>query len=487
MQLTSPKPSQPQWLARPQQPAVTGGPRRSQPTFKGSLPPNATSQFLRDLLGVWVPKMPLTRSKTQFFEDAFLENIENVAFYFAIPLAAPLFGKAINKLHALNLSNTQIGSSWSELPQGAINNTKLIGAKMGTVLAVLSLAAGIEYMIQHAKNAVTARQFETKNFAAVAGLEAGKPITQAGEMDPVTKAKRRTWQVGALMAGTFALAAVMPRMVQRSKAVQAFSEKFLKVLHFGSNKAKDSLFDLTKPMLALLAGIGAVSYIDASRDNLERKETGFRLMLVIPYMLFGKELAGNALAKFFENSKIELEEGGKTVFKKVKDILKEHSSTQTKLSFLNEGSLWQQFKNPETLMDLNKVKGSLAESMEQAAKEGGKKIPLKVKEAIFKKHGMIGIGSYLLSAAVCGIGINWLAYRQTKERYRLQQLQRQQQQQLFAQGRLPVESNSAFSGRPRLQQGVTFSYPQFQQKQTQAQWPHQMQQQAASGFSRWQG
>lgn len=442
--------------------------RQSQPKFGGSgsfFSSTYASQFMTDILGVWVPKIPLTRSKTQFWEDAFLEWVENVAFYFVVPFGAPVVTAAIKKLNGLDhISANEVGSSWKELAENGTKKAsrELLGVKAGALLGVVTMAGCWEYLTQFGKNVMSSERLGTKNFAAVAGLEDAKSTVQNGEMDPVDKAKRRAWQVGGIFLSGLALAAAMPKLVRNSSLVESAAKSVLKYLNFGSNAKKDLYFDLTKPMLATFAGIGAVSYIDAARDHLERKETAFRLMLVIPYMLAGKELAGNLLAKIFENTKVEVKEG---VSEKIKDVLAKHyEGTGLHGSFIKEGSLWKQFSNPDTLLNLNMVKGSLSEEFEKAAAAATKDKPWlspAVEEAIYKQHGRIGIGSYLLSALLCGIGINWMAYRQTKKRYELQQQQRANAARPQVAGS-PFGSRAGFSGQVRPQS--PFAYGTYQQQ-----------------------
>ena len=50
--------------------------------------PNILSQTLRDICGVYVPKLFVLRSSIQFFERSFLEVVEDLVFYFAVALAA---------------------------------------------------------------------------------------------------------------------------------------------------------------------------------------------------------------------------------------------------------------------------------------------------------------------------------------------------------------------------------------------------------------
>lgn len=447
--------------------------RAVEPKFQG-IPPNAMSQFTLDLLGVWAPKLPLTRSKAQLFEDAFLENVENGAFYFAIPLTAPLFAKGINWLSnkvepqaAGKLATEQIGSSWKALGTTAEKATvKMVGAKMGALLAVLSFAAGYEYMIQHVKNVITAKKFNTKNFTAVAGLEAAKLQAQAGEMDPVEKTKRRAWQVGGLMAGTFGLAAAMPYLAKNSKFIEKLSKKVLTYVNFSSGKGHH--FDITKPLLAILAGIGAVSYIDASRDHLERKENATRLAFVIPYMLFGKEMAGNLLASLLQNSKLDIGDENHVHKKKIKDILGEFKDSSGKpLSFLEQENIWNpkvlfnKFISNESPMNVGMFRSSLGEELEKIPVS---KLSGPIKEAISNRLFLITIGSYGLSALACGLGINWLAYQQTKERYKRQQEQLKLQQPAMVQ---PATQNGfalanqaiAAPGFGRAPQASPFAFP----------------------------
>lgn len=431
----------------------------AQPKF-GAIPPNAMSQFALDLLGVWAPKIPMARSKEQLAEDAFLENIENGAFYFTIPLAAPWIAKGISRLHNLgkglnedarkNLV-TEIGSSWDKLgsktagdyiaKKGAGAAQTMMGAKLGTLIGVLSLAGGYEYMIQHAKNVMIAKGFGTKNFTAVAGLEGKQNQAAEGEMDPVDKAKKRTFQVGALMGSGFALAAATPWLVRKSSLYKKGAEKVLEVCNFNNG------FDITKPILATIAGIGAVSYVDAARDHFERKETGSRLLLVIPYMLFGKELAGNALAWGASKLKVTAADGKKVAINKLV------SDADGGFSLLRGGfkDSWKQAGKKETFLQVGMTKK--AKDIEEALKLKNVN-PEVIKAVVNRNKWIVERGSFLLGALVCGIGINWMSYQQTKSRYKKEQEQKQQMaqaQQVQPQaGRTVFQSYGGFAaqGKP---------------------------------------
>lgn len=393
------------------QPAVA-----SQPKFAG-IGPDAFSQFISDTLGVWAPKMPFVRSKTQFFEDTFLEFVEDAAFYFTVPLAgqyllAPVFHKILG-LGKDKITQEAIGTSIRNVAEKGLANpasTKLLAAKSGTLVGALALAAGFEYMIQHVKNVITARHFKTKNFSAVAGLEAASNEAQQGNVDPVEKAKRRGRQVGYAVAGLLAAAVALPFGILRSPKLAQTAGNVLKHIDFSGKSA----FDLTKPILAVLIGTGVVSYLDAARDSLERKETATRLAFVVPYLLCGKELAGNLLAKFLENKKV--------------GTGAERFTIKDRVRFINP-KLFQD----ASFLDFSMVKSTVFEEVQ--------KLPIadNIKEAILKKHHNIKVGSYLLSAIAVGAGLCMLTNYQTRKRF-----QRQQEQQ--AQGKQQTPPARVFQG-----------------------------------------
>ncbi len=455
-------------------PAQSSKTTANAPRFQG-LPENALSQFISDTLGVWAPKVPLTRSKTQFFEDAFLELVEDGAFYFTLPVVGPLLGGLLNKVVTQNQAFKQWGESAEiqrlkkelnvkppESPEWfkklktkiGINTTPdpheikwlvgtplrkvtakvremnlksagnahfdeallrpLIATKLGALLGTVAVAAGFEYMIQHTKNVITAKQFKTKNFAAVAGLESGKAHTTQGQTDPVEKARKRSKQVGLFVLGSLGLAAIAPQAVLHNQGIANAAKKFLHVADF------DKGFDISKPALAFLIGTGVVSYVDAARDSLERKETATRLAVVAPYLMFGKEIAGYTMAKFMDTFNT-VDVGNKTK-RPLKDFVPftngKNPITQA-LDYKNTFLDMNVRKNTETLVEELEKSKVLAEYANNPA------LVAKIRAAVIGSHAKLENYSYLLSALVCGLGINWIVYKQTQKRYQLQQAEHQ--------------------------------------------------------------
>lgn len=401
-------------------------PKKTEPVgFKSLAGPSAINQALLDIAGVWAPKLIVLRSYFQFFEETFLEFVEDLAFYFSTALAGLGLHGPMAKLGGLKSKNAaeEIGKGLGgkvEDPKVASKN--LIAAKLGTVLGALGIGSGFEFMIQHAKNVMTATQFHTRNFTAVAGLEGSQNEAAKGEADPVDKAKRRLWQTGLATVGMLAAAFAAPKLVLHNAAVEKGARKFLSYVDFSKGKA----FDLSKVFLAVLAGVGAVSYFDASRDSLERKENATRLAVVIPYMLFGKELMNLAVAKFHETFGSIQVDGKEVKLRKLKE--------QLNFSFI-KGNPIKKALNKETFLDMGVVrsKDELMQHMDDLTKNMEKSPQTEkwikgIKEGLSHRSGAIGNSAFYLSAATTGILINLIAYAMTRERFKRQKAQEQDNQ-----------------------------------------------------------
>lgn len=381
-------------------------------------PPNAVQQFAQDTLGVWVPKAPvaLYRSKLQFFEDTFLEFVEDGAFYFTIPIAGKILGKLINRKNAFTKDYRDIGASWSELAgklkhQPALEKS-LVAAKSGAALGALGSALAFEFMIQHMKNVITAKEFKTTNFTGVAGLEHSRTELREGEIDPVAKAKKRGKQVGLLTAGTLVGALALPHLLKRNDTLLSGARKALAYLNFASAKERGAFFDTQKAFQALLTFVGLAGYLDAARDKLEWKEQLTRLAVVIPYLLFGKQLVAQGLAHGVQ----KFAQVGSGASRKA---LGEYVS-------IIKGSALKQARRPETFLDLGVTKDVDAIKAELAKRTD---IPADVAKSITKwaRYG-VDWGSYVISAAIAGVGINLVSYAMTRKRHEIQEQQRHRNQ-----------------------------------------------------------
>jgi hypothetical protein len=380
------------------------------------LPENAIQQFFADTAGVYVPKLPYMRSWLQYFEDTFLEGVEDAAWYFIIPGLGPLIAKGFAKaavgsetlgkdaakldvIKAIGTPLHQLESELAKLP--ATKARRLLGAKAGTLAASAALMCGAEYLVQHNKNWLTAKLFNTKNFTAVAGLEKPTSAVDEGEQDPASKAKRRNVQVlaglGTALVGSVALAKGVGSSQQAFKA----AKKVMKWVDFAPG------FDISKSLLALGVGTGVVSYLDAARNKLERKELASRLALVVPYLLFGKELAGNTVAWLTERNVTVEDTSGKSV------ALHQLKDAQGKpFTFLKpDFKLGKTPFQAKTFLDFNAVKRSVYEEVAQLP------ITAPAKEQILTAFNSIGHNKFLLCTAVMSAWLALLINAQTRARF----------------------------------------------------------------------
>jgi hypothetical protein len=404
-------------------------------TAKDLAGPTAISQALLDIAGVYAPKLLVLRSGFQLFEESFLEFVEDLAFYFSAALIGYALHKPMAKLaklkpgaglekgeHASNKIGQGLGGKTTEKNEDGTDKVhkNLIAAKFGTVMAAIAGAAGFEFMIQHTKNVLTAKEFHVKNFTAVAGLEDAQDKSRKGERDPVEKARQRAKQTAAVTAGLIGTALLAPLAVRKSSTVESAARKILGYVDYGKGKS----FDLSKVFLGIIAGIGAWSYIDASRDSLERKENATRLAVVIPYMLIGKELMMLALAKGHQRfGAIDL--GNEKV--KLKQLAKEAG-----FSFTHSNPI-KQALNRETFMDMNVLRNQeqlqehfkevKAKWLEKHPEDGTRfeKLDQAIGQDFARRLGAMKTHAFYLSAATTGILINLIAYSMTRLRYRNEQ------------------------------------------------------------------
>lgn len=403
--------------------------------LSGMITPEAVRQFVQDTAGVWLPKAPVSLlrnaqpgnqdnpdakkvNKIQFFEDTFLEFVEDGAFYFTIPVVGTAMGALIGKLQGISYKD--IGSSWKDL--GIKNvakdpiSAKLLGAKSGAIIGAVGSAFAFEYMIQHWKNVITAKKFHTTNFTGVAGLENSRTEIAPGEDDPVAKASKRGKQVGALWLASLGAGLAMPTVfAQLAKSETRQIPKLLQYFNFGSSGK--SLFDTHKGFQGLLTMVGLASYLDASRDKLEFKEQATRLSVVIPYLLFGQAVAGNLLAKTLERLKLYKDlDGNRTSLNKLGVEMLDQGGEKSMLK-----AMWKKGIKPETVLSLglNKDSDTFAAAVKKLE---GVHISPEVAKKMTNLHGRgLYWGSLALGAAVCGVGINLIAYHQTNQRHKKQQ------------------------------------------------------------------
>ncbi|MBK8189474.1 MAG: hypothetical protein IPK79_03400 [Vampirovibrionales bacterium] len=382
----------------------------------------AMTQFWGDTAGVWAPKMPTVRSWPQAFEETFLEFVEDLAFYFGLPAMGHYgLGKLFARRGGVSSEAWQeVGAHTRELEAklGRAIPKSLVAAKAGALAGMLALAGGFEYLIQPVRNMITARVFGVKNFTAVAGLESARNFTAQDEQDPIEKGHRRLRQVGLTTAGLFVAALALPTLVKRSGAIEAGVRKLLRYVDFGGHFHPDSgklenVFDITKPLLAALVTTGVISYLDAARDSLERKETALRLGIVAPYLVFGQELIANAAAWFAQRRPLPGSADGARIGDRV--------------AYLNKS--WSQMLRdavtPTHFLNLNMVRSGeeIAQQLERLQASPKTALTPTQVDAVQRGFQRIAPNKYMFSALVMSIGLNLSAYAVTRMRFNRRQQQ----------------------------------------------------------------
>jgi hypothetical protein len=415
--------------------ASSGANGPATPRF-GRLPANAIQGFIGDTMGVYVPKLPFMRSKAQFFEETFLEFVEDGAFYFTVPVVGELLAKGMQRLaglpqaigqHLPKQAATKTGQDWIGTALADWQKThakalspqameaiypRLVAAKAGTLLGVVGIAAGYEYLIQHVKNMITARAFKTKNFTAVAGLEPGRlERTRDDEHDPVVRGQHRLKQVPALTAGVLAASLALPSLLRRGGQPLKVAENLMQWVDF----KRGSVFDLSNPILATTVLSGVASYLDAARDGLERKETATRLGIVVPYLLAGRQLAGNALA-WFQDNKPMAALGNQ----RPKDLIigRDAQGKPIHFSFLDKKFHWKTPFTPARFLDFDAVRPLEAVLADLKQLPKTLENPELAKALLAQRHGSIGTQKFMLSALGMTAGVCLLTYSQTRARYK---------------------------------------------------------------------
>lgn len=291
----------------------------------------STQKFMQDTLSVWAPKALFTRSLAEFSEMSFLEFVESAFFYYSPGiLGKNVFQHAARKLNPGKVAPELISKSYGELV--AKHGDKLnhvLPVKAATILAAVG-TAGIfgEYSLSFAKNLLTETVFKKSRFSDIVGLSDGQKDSH--ELSPQgKKAVRRIGQTLGVLGGVLAGSALLARYGHASPALVKASEKLVKNFDFNFKNVlnrhgkPDIAFDLGRKQLWSIIGLGVVSYLDAARDGLERKEVATRLAIVAPWLAVGDQVVKSPFINRLKKSAPELFETIKhDVVLSLKDVQK---------------------------------------------------------------------------------------------------------------------------------------------------------------------
>jgi hypothetical protein len=293
----------------------------------------STQKFMQDTLSVWAPKALFTRSLAEFSEMSFLEFVESAFFYYSPGiLGKNVFQHAARKLNPSKVAPELISKSYGELV--AKHSDKLnhvLPVKAATILAAVG-TAGIfgEYSLSFAKNLLTETVFKKSRFSDIVGLSDGQKDSH--ELSPQgKKAVRRIGQTLGVLGGVLAGSALLARYGHASPALVKASEKLVKNFDFSFKNVlnrhgkPDIAFDLGRKQLWGIIGLGVISYLDAARDGLERKEVATRLAIVAPWLAVGDQVVKHPFIQKLQKTAPELfhktlDASGKVVAQNIKTL-----------------------------------------------------------------------------------------------------------------------------------------------------------------------
>jgi hypothetical protein len=244
--------------------------------------------FVQDTLVALLPKAMVSRSKTELSEVGFLEILESALIYFTAPmLGGPVFKKVFGSMLPKGIDPALLTKPIKEVPKDKLRH--VLPAKAGVIVTALVLTGiGGEYIINYARNLMTARVFKKDKFSDVVNLSNGE--LKAGEQSSVVdKSWKRIYQVIGACAGIFGLS-----LAGVKYAPKIMSEGFIRgplksLVKFFDFQFVKGAYGLTKNQMGAYMALSVPAYIDSARDGLEKWESATRLGIVLPYLLWGQD------------------------------------------------------------------------------------------------------------------------------------------------------------------------------------------------------
>jgi hypothetical protein len=273
-------------------------------------------KFVQDTLVALFPKLLISRSLAEVSETTFLELMESCVIYFSMPFLAERVAKgSLRNLHpdlrfehGEKLLTTPIANlkEYLTLPpktKDALTKElyhQVLATKAGIILSTLGVTLiGGEYLINYAKNLMTAKVFKKDNFSDIVNLSKGSMV--ANRQSPVEeKAKSRIKECIALCGGVTLAAIGLAKFGPRLPAKGL--ELLEKAVHkFDFNYSANGSYGLSKTQLRAYMMLSIPAYVDAARDKLELVEVLSRLAPVMGYLAFGQEILEKGLLKLVGN------------------------------------------------------------------------------------------------------------------------------------------------------------------------------------------
>lgn len=281
-------------------------------------------RFVQDTATGLAPKAVFARSKADLGENTFLELSESMLVYYCPAiLGEGIFRKLFSKKLSQNLKN-QISTPAKDLLKinKALDNKKLMPVKAAIALGAFAIPL-IEFTLNYVKNLMTLKVFKQADFDNIANLNKEKSENTKQAQKVKKSAKKNILRACGIYAGCLALAGLLVKRGNNSKALQNISEMILApgTKFFKNNKKKAGFFNkyfsldfadnngklaLSRGQLTSCVLVGGAGYFGASKDRGKQNflETLFRYPLVGFYIICGNELLEKGFRKLlYKNNK----------------------------------------------------------------------------------------------------------------------------------------------------------------------------------------
>lgn len=353
---------------------------------------------LQDTLVALVPRAMISRSKAEGVEVGFLEVLESLLIYYSVPLlGGKVFKRVMGQIGAKNFDVKDLTRPLDQLAHVPKDQMKhLLPAKAALIISALTLTGvGGEYIINYAKNLVTAHYFKKDKFSDIVNLSQGEmPSNQ--ESDIVKRSKNRIYGTLAACGGLLTFALLLAR----------FGHKLPKWIMNGPLKDgvktfdfnfKNGAFGLTKQQMGSYMFLSIPAYLDSARDKLETMETASRLAIVLPYLLMGQDWLEKLIREKFPSITADAGNGALRV-KNLDELAKEA---------IEKAAATHQIDN----FNISKLASLPKEALEEAAREFQKPLQSKLTHVLLP----LGIGVF-----GTGVGVGLLNQFWTKRRFQSQ-------------------------------------------------------------------
>jgi hypothetical protein len=246
----------------------------------------------QDVALSWGSKLFTLKSPTDFFEVTCNEAMENSVLYFGIPLMGNVILRKGLSLIA-GLQADEIRQPLHQIVQMAKPmQAKVLASRAALIIgAVGAMSLGAEYAMPFIKNLLTLKLFKKSSYTNILNLSPDQANSKKQAEAVEKKAWHRIRIAGLMGLASLATAASLALIARSGKADLLLKPllNFVKFADFNVNLQSNKL-SMSQVQMGAFMAAAFVSYCDAARETIERKEIAGRLGVVLPALLFGDQI-----------------------------------------------------------------------------------------------------------------------------------------------------------------------------------------------------